>query len=115
MSGVNSGLSGATDGCVVVKLGRVARGGFAKASIVMSKLSREYGGAEKSQAGGSSSNGRVKLAKSGVCEEEYWELDWGTITDLLCNCERFGVDAGDIAEYMHSVPRLTQRKHAGRE
>lgn len=63
VDGVNSGLLGAKDGCVVVKPGSVTGGEFAKACIVMSKLSKEYGDAEKSQAGRSSSNGRVEFAK----------------------------------------------------
>jgi len=75
LNGVNPGLLGATDGCVAVKPGSVTGGGFAKACIVMSKLSREYGDAEKSQVGRSSSNGRVEVAKRPVCEEEYWRLD----------------------------------------
>lgn len=41
LNGVNPGLLGATDGCVVVKPGTITGGGFAKACILMSKLSRE--------------------------------------------------------------------------
>lgn len=101
-SAVNSGLSESIDGCVVVvKLGSVTRGEFVKSSIVMLKPSRGNADSEKSQAGRSTSNGRVELAKCPVCEAEYWGLDWETSTGLFCNCGKSGFDADNDAEYMH--------------